>query len=223
MKIALIVLGALILCGVAAMAVFVYVVQNVETPAYRVVEQDGAFEVRDYPELIVAQVRRQGPRREALSAGFGPLAGYIFAKERAGERIGMTAPVTQQRSRPSDQPIAMTAPVTQSRLDDGDWVVRFIMPARYRLSELPAPAASDVQLTGVPARRTAAIRFSGAADDALIAAKESQLRAWLDVHRLTPAAAPVYAYYNDPFTPGPLRRNEVLIDLVDHPAAEAGR
>jgi hypothetical protein len=37
---------------------------------------------------------------------------------------------------------------------------------------------------------------------------------------LAPAAAPVFAYYNDPFTPGPLRRNEVLIDLATGPAAE---
>lgn len=35
MKIALMVLGGLVLLGVAAMAVFVFYVQNVETPAYR--------------------------------------------------------------------------------------------------------------------------------------------------------------------------------------------
>lgn len=34
-------------------------------------------------------------------------------------------------------------------------------------------------------------------------------------------AMPVYAYYNDPFTPGFLRRNEVLIDLAEGPAAGA--
>ncbi|HSO84035.1 MAG TPA: heme-binding protein, partial [Thiocapsa sp.] len=30
---------------------------------------------------------------------------------------------------------------------------------------------------------------------------------------LTAAGPAVYAYYNDPFTPGFLRRNEVLIDV----------
>ena len=224
MKIILIVLGSLTLLGVAAMAVFVFVVQNVETPTYRVVMQDGAFEVRDYPLLVVAEVRRQGPRREALRAGFGPLANYIFAKERAGERISMTAPVTQQ-----SETIAMTVPVTQSREGPGegsgegagDWVVRFTMPASYRLDQLPAPARADVRLSEIPPRRVAAIRFSGRATDALIADKESGLRAWLAARGLTPAALPVYAFYNDPFTPGFLRRNEVLIDLTDGPAAEA--
>ncbi len=216
MKIALIVLGGLILLGVAAMGLFVYVVQNVETPSYRTLVQDGDFEVRDYPTLIVAEVRRQGGRQESLSEGFGPLARYIFAKEREGGRIAMTAPVIQQRP----EPIAMTAPVTQSKLEGGDWAVRFIMPARYRLEDLPAPAGQDVRLSQVPARRVAAIRFSGRTTDAVLTEKESALRAWMAARGLKPAAEPVFAYYNDPFTPGPLRRNEVQIDLAAGPNAE---
>ncbi|AUB84332.1 SOUL family heme-binding protein [Candidatus Thiodictyon syntrophicum] len=211
MKITLIVLGVLLLLAVAGMAVFVFVVQNVEQPAYESITLDGAFEVRDYPRLVVAEVRRGGPRREALSAGFGPLARYIFAKERAGERISMTAPVTQQRP----ETIAMTVPVTQSRDSAGDWAVRFIMPASYDLDKLPAPAGTDVSLSEIAPRRVAAIRFSGSATDELMAGKEAELRAWLAARGLTPAAAPVYAYYNDPFTPGFLRRNEVLIDLTE--------
>jgi DNA gyrase inhibitor GyrI len=219
MKILPIGLGVLIVLGVAALAVFVFVVQNVEQPVYRVVDQEGDLEVRDYPSLVVAEVRREGSRREALGAGFGPLARYIFGKERAGEQISMTAPVTQQRA----EAIAMTAPVTQARGRGGDWAVRFIMPARYRLDQLPAPAG-DVRLAEVPARRVAAIRFSGRATDDQIAAKESELRAWLAQRRLTAASTPVYAYYNDPLTPGFLRRNEVLIDLTpEHePAPDPG-
>ncbi len=216
MKIALIVLGGLTVLAAAGMAVFVYVVQNVETPRYATVLQDGAVEVRDYPPLIVAEVRRQGGRQESLSQGFGPLARYIFAKERAGERIAMTAPVIQQRP----EAIAMTAPVTQSRMEGGDWAVRFIMPSRYDLKDLPAPASKDVRLSEIPARRVAAIRFSGRTTDAVLAEKESELRAWMAARGMMPAALPVFAYYNDPFTPGPLRRNEVLIDLAADPSAE---
>lgn len=92
------------------------------------------------------------------------------------------------------------------------------MPARYGLEELPAPAGSDVRLSEVPPRRVAAIRFSGRASDELIASKEAELRAWLEIRGLTPAAPAIYAFYNDPFTPGFLRRNEVLIDLPEAPA-----
>ena len=145
MKTALVVIGLLVLLGLAAMAVFVFVVQNVEQPRYETLVQDGPFELRDYPSLLAAEVRRQGSRREALSAGFGPLAGYIFAKDREGERISMTAPVTQ-------------APAGSR-----EWTVRFFMPAGYDLNRLPRPAGSDVRLIEVPPRRMAVIRFSGIA------------------------------------------------------------
>ena len=211
MKILLMILAALILLAVTAMAVFVFIVQNVETPDYRVVEQDGPFEIRDYPPLVIAEVMRRGERGEALSAGFSPLANYIFAKERAGDRVAMTAPVIQQRT----EQIAMTVLVTQSQDANGDWAVRFIMPARSTLNALPTPASADVRLREVPARRCAAVRFSGRTTDALIETQEEALRAWIEARRLRPMAAPVYAYYNDPFTPGFLRRNEVIIDVAD--------
>ncbi|RNE88754.1 heme-binding protein [Marichromatium sp. AB31] len=212
MKFVLILIGAMAVLGVVAMAVFVFVVQNVETPDYRVVERDETIEIRDYPALIVAEVRRDGDRRAALSAGFGPLAGYIFAKEREGESVSMTAPVTQT---PADEPIAMTVPVTQTPTDAaGQWAVRFIMPARYDLDSLPAPAGETVRLRTIAPRRVAAIRFSGRATDALIAEQESRLRAWLETRGLAVAGAPTYAYYNDPLTPGFLRRNEVMLELA---------
>ncbi|TCT23846.1 SOUL family heme-binding protein [Thiobaca trueperi] len=211
MKTLLIVVAAIILLAIVAMAIFVFVVQNVETPAYQVVAQDGPFEIRDYPALVVAEVTRRGERREALSAGFSPLAGYIFAKERAGDRVAMTAPVTQQRA----ERIAMTAPVTQSQDADGEWVVQFIMPAGYKLDTLPAPATDEVRLREMPAQRRAVVRFSGRTTDDLIAAQETALRDWLKARDLRPLAAPVYAYYNDPFTPGFLRRNEILMDVAD--------
>lgn len=205
---------ALVFLAVIAMGVWVYVVQNVEQPAYTVISQDGAFEVRDYPELIVAEVTRTGSRQPAVSAGFSPLAGYIFAKERAGDTIAMTAPVTQKREK-----IAMTAPVTQSpnsgTSEDGQhtWTIRFIMPSQYTLETLPRPAGSDVRLKTVPAERRVAIRFSGMATDELIDENETKLRAWMKTQGLSPVGQPTYAYYNDPFTPGPLRRNEVLFEV----------
>jgi DNA gyrase inhibitor GyrI len=196
MKTTLLVIGILSLLGLTALAVFVFVIQNVEQPSYRALLRDGDFELRDYPPLVVAEVRRQGGRRQALSAGFGPLAGYIFARERDGERIAMTAPVTQIR-------------------DEGGWVVRFFMPAGYGTDRLPEPAGSDVRLRDLPAQRVAALRFSGGTGDERLAEKESELRSWLAARGLEPVAEPLYAYYNDPLTPGFLRRNEVMIPVAD--------
>ena len=128
-KVALYAAAGITVALVLAVGVWVYVVQNVEHPSYQVLTSEGAIEIRRYPALVVAEVTRTGDRQSAVRAGFGPLARYIFARDRDGASIAMTAPVAQQR-------IAMTAPVTQSRGTDGDaWTVRLhhavLMDARY--------------------------------------------------------------------------------------------
>jgi hypothetical protein len=205
-------IGLGVIGGVAVLAVggWIYAVSNVEQPKYALVTQDGAIEIRDYPALVVAEVTRRGDRNSAVRAGFSPLAGYIFAKNRSGESVSMTAPVLQAR-----QTIAMTAPVTQTPSGAIDsWMIRFVMPSKYTLETLPKAAGDDVRLLDMPAARRAAIRFSGVATDALIATNETALRAWLASRHITILGAPTYAYYNDPFTPGPLRRNEVMFDVI---------
>ncbi len=218
LRTAIVSLISLAVLAVLAMGAWVYIVNNVEHPAYRVVHHDGAIEIRDYPALIVAEVTRSGDRNTAVRAGFRSLASYIFAKDRAGDSIAMTAPVTQERAK-----IAMTAPRTQSREQSSEsdtWVVTFIMPSKYTLEELPRPASQDIQLRETGPVRRAAIRFSGVATDRLLATNEKRLRNWLAAQGFNAAAASTYAYYNDPFTPGPLRRNEVIVDLLDR--ADAG-
>lgn len=167
---------------------------NVETPAYNSVRAEGAVEIRDYPALVVAETIQSGSRYDAVRKGFSPLAGYIFAKKRSGDKIAMTAPVAQ---------IA----------DDNGWRIQFVMPSGSTLENLPKPAENSVKLAEIPERRVAAIRFAGVADDALMAGKESELRAWLAANDLQGGAA-TFAYYNDPLTPGFMRRNEVLIELA---------
>jgi hypothetical protein len=208
------------IAGIAVMAIlalgaWLYFASNVEEPKYRVVVADGAIEVREYPPLVVAEVTRSGDRWAAVNAGFGPLARYIFAEDRAGDSIAMTAPVTQQQTR-----IAMTAPVTQSKVEDAQsdtWVVRFVMPSAYTLESLPKPASADVTLRQLPETQRAVIRFSGVATDRLVAEQEATLRAWLAARQLEVSGPPTIAYYNPPLTPGPLRRNEVMLQLLEEP------
>ena len=182
--------------GLAAYGAFLWYTNSVERPVYASIDKDGDFEVRDYPALTMAEVTRTGDRRSAVSQGFRPLANYIFAKEREGEKIAMTAPVTQ-------------TPEESAR----SWSIRFIMPAGRSLDSLPKPAGTDVRLVESSPQRRAAIRFSGVATDELIAENEAKLRAWLGERGLEILGPPTYAYYNDPFTPGFMRRNEVLFDV----------
>ena len=107
---------------------------QIEEPAFKLVAKDGAFEVRDYAPMIVAEVEVSGERQQAIGQGFRIIADYIFGKNRARKSIAMTAPVVQQ----SSEKIAMTAPVTQEGTGNR-WHVRFVMPSGYTMMTLPEP------------------------------------------------------------------------------------
>lgn len=185
--------------GIAAIgAAAVYAqYRNTEEPEFALVRAEGDFELREYPALVVAEVTSSGDRQRASGASFRRLAAYIFAQDRpeGGESIAMTAPVLQQET------------------GQGGWRMRFVMPAKYTLATLP-PAPSDIALTEVPARRMAAVRFSGNGGAADLAAREAQLRKWLAGQGIAPEGEAEYAFYDAPMIPGPLRRNEVLIPVA---------
>lgn len=185
--------------GLAAVGAIAAITQarQIEEPDYREVRSDGDFSLRDYPPLVVAEVSNAGSRERASGASFRRLAAYIFAQDRpaGGEKIAMTAPVLQDETRP------------------GEWRMRFVMPSRYTLNTLP-PAPDDIDLTEVPARRMAAVRFSGSGEARDLALMEARLRDWMREAGLMPAGEAEYAFYNAPMVPGPLRRNEVLIPVA---------
>jgi DNA gyrase inhibitor GyrI len=184
------------LAAVGAAAAYAQYRQT-EQPDYSVVRADADFELRDYPALVVAEVSNVGTRESASGASFRRLAAYIFANDRpeGGEKIAMTAPVLQDEPRP------------------GQWRMRFVMPAKYTLDTLP-PAPDDIILTQTPARRMAAVRFSGNASARELALMEARLREWMREARLMPAGEAEFAFYDAPMIPGPLRRNEVLIPVA---------
>jgi hypothetical protein len=184
-----------LVAGIAAGVLWYARATAMESPAYAVEVAEGSIELRRYPPMIAAEVTRTGDRQAAVRAGFSPLARYIFGRDRPGEKIAMTAPVTQTPA-------------------GGAWTVRFLMPAGWTLDTLPDPGG-DVRLIELPAQRMAAIRFSGRWTDARFVEQEARLRDWLAARRMSSDGPPVYAYYNDPFTPAFLRRNEVLLPLPD--------
>ncbi len=181
----------------------------VEEPAFQTVLQDGAFEIRDYPALAVAEVTVSGKQKEAASKGFRLLAGYIFGGNRRKQSIAMTAPVEQE---PTSEKIPMTAPVTQTQTA-GEWVVRFTMPSTYSSETLPEPNDARVRLRVTPPARFAVIRFSGLARPDDVAAKTAELSVWMRHRQLRHAGPASLAQYNPPWTLWFMRRNEVMIPI----------
>jgi len=189
--------------------------RNTEEPDYTSVAVDGAFELRDYPALVVAEITHTGTRQAANSRSFRRLAAYIFAQDRpaGGERIAMTSPVFQDRA-PRDEKIAMTAPVMEEQVAKDSWRMRFVMPSKYTLDTLPEPPA-DISLTEIPARRMATVRFAGNASAEDLSEMEQMLAEWIEAQGLRAKGAFEYAFYNAPMVPGPLRRNEVMIEVEE--------
>lgn len=206
--------GAVAGAAVLASVAYAQYRDSSEEPAFTLVKQDEAFELRDYEPMIVAQVTHKGSRRRASGENFRRLAAYIFAQDRpdGGEKIAMTSPVLQERV-DQDQPIAMTSPVLQEETSTDSWRMRFVMPAKFTMETLPTPP-EDITLRKVPARRVAAIIFNGNGSAQDLNLMKAYLSEWIGEQGLTPKGDFEYAFYDPPMVPGQLRRNEVLIEVV---------
>ncbi len=185
------------------------ILSRVEQPEYKVTSSEGSIEVRAYGAMIAAEAEVKGERKAAINEGSRLIAAYIFGSNKPNAKIAMTAPVQQQ----GKQTIAMTAPVTQ-QAGAGVWTVRFIMPRNWTMETLPAPSDERVKLVPLSANRTLVIRFSGTADDGLIATKTAELRKYIADHKLTVTGEPVLAFYNPPWTLPFFRRNEIMLELA---------
>jgi effector-binding domain-containing protein len=188
-----------------------------ETP-YDVVRKTERFELRDYPTYIVAQTVVDGTLEDAGNKAFNRLFGYISGKNRSRDKIAMTSPVSQERS---SKKIEMTSPVSQQR-GEGGWIVSFTMPATYTLEALPEPEDPSVRLRRVPARRMAAVRYSGVWSEERYLRFRRELESWIEKNAIRILGEPIWARYNPPFTPWFLRRNEILIPVDTEETREKG-
>lgn len=191
-------------------------ITHLEHPAYKVIRQDGDFEIREYQSMIVAETTVSGSLDSAGDDGFRAIAGYIFGAnttkgKSSSEKIAMTAPVTMERE---GERIAMIAPVTTQPANSSDrWRMHFVMPRKYTMETLPTPKNPAVTLREIGPQRVAVNRFSGFSGETKVAEKIAALNAWAARNNLISAGVAQLARYNPPFTPPPFRRNEILLAI----------
>ena len=183
-----------------------------EEPDYRVVSQFGEFELRHYPAYIVAEVDVQGDFDDAGTQAFRILAGYIFGDNSAAEKMAMTAPVASSRET-SGEKMAMTAPVTTTG-DQDRTTFAFVMEKKYTLESLPVPNDDRVRIRVMPERTMAVRRYSGRWTEDKYRQNQATLRAALEAEGIQTIGDPVLARYNSPFSLPFLRRNEVMIEVL---------
>lgn len=193
----------------------------IESPDYEVLLRDGDVEFRHYPAYLVAQttVENSSDRDEAASIGFRRLFKYITGENTTETEISMTAPVEQfAENSQVGKKIDMTAPVEQVQSQEG-WAVAFILPKIFNWDSAPVPSNPAVKIVERPARLVATLRYSGRWTDKNVARHGQELKSYLEVHSIAQVSPVQTAFYNAPFTPPFMRRNEVQIEVEQLPSA----
>ena len=182
------------LCLIAAIGVPVLLLgrsasrKGYESAQYDVVRTDGAFELRDYPVLTVVETAMAGDN----GGSFNRLFGFISGGNEAKTKIAMTTPVFMSGG---DSPRKMA----------------FVMPAGMKLDQVPKPANESVTVREMSAGRFAVLRFSGGRSAKKEAEMLEKLKIWMNTQGLSVQSSPVYGYFDPPWTPSFLRRNEVML------------
>jgi hypothetical protein len=166
-----------------------------EIQRYQVLSQFEGFELRRYEPYAAVSVDASGDLAEAGNRGFSPLFAFIAGANANQQKIAMTSPVIE---------------VPQSN----GYQISFVMPAGTSASAVPAPKDSALRVREVPATLIAARRFSGVADESKFQKRGRELSDAVIAAGLSPLGEVFYARYNGPFTPGPLRRNEALVEVL---------
>jgi peptide-methionine (S)-S-oxide reductase len=189
---------------------------HVEQTDYVVVKKMTDYEIRQYPEHIVAQTTIKGSYTESMNSGFSILAGYIFGGNTKKENIAMTAPVIAQKGDvdKTGENIAMTAPVVATAEGDSQ-IISFGMPRSYTLETLPTPNDSRIKIVTIPAKKYAVLRFAWYRSDARIKSMQAKLLSALARDGIATEGSVAYAGYNAPGTPPWMTRNEVLVEIKE--------
>lgn len=166
-----------------------------ESAEYSVLESDGNIELRSYPDLMLATTS-MGTRTQNESGSFGRLFQYISGKNENQQKVAMTTPVFME---------------SESEQTNGQ--MSFVIPKKLTPAEIPQPASGQVQLTKRPAGKFAVIRFAGRITEATRREQLSKLESWIQKQGYTSVGEIEVAGYDPPWTPGPLRRNEILIRI----------
>jgi SOUL heme-binding protein len=173
-----------------------------EKARYQIESMDGDFEVRQYAPRVQAEtVLNAAPWKQSLSEGFHRLANYISGGNSRHLKIAMTAPVM----------------VTVGATDRATRTVAFKMPDSEPFETLPTPDDRQITLRRIPARRVAALSFSGRYGAGIPAEKRQELLTYVRAAGLIPIGDVTFAGYDAPWTVPWLRHNEVQVELSTMP------
>lgn len=168
---------------------------KIENQKFRLVLKDAQFEIRYYPSATFAKIYSTGTNYKSVaSSGFKKLAGYIFGGNDQGKSISMTAPVRME-------------------LGEKGSSMSFVMPEKYKESDLPKPKDASVHIVKSSPQYVAVISFGGYADDEKIQERRNFLLKLIQEKGIKVAGDYTFLGYNAPFQFWN-RKNEIVIPIV---------
>jgi hypothetical protein len=190
-----IVLTILIIAIILIAGVYTFTIAKTETQKYNVLFSEDNFEIRFYPEAILATVKMNESNGNSRNSGFGVLAGYIFGGNNESTQIAMTSPVRMSTGNNSNQ-------------------MSFVLPSEMEFEKLPTPNDPKIVLHKSTPMHTASFRFGGYANDSEISGHKKKLNELLAQLNIKHTGNFEFLGYNSPYDPIN-RRNEVQVELVD--------
>ena len=178
---------------------------------YTVETRYPSFEVRSYSPCVVAETEVHESQAEATVVKFRHLAGDLFEKNHGGNTIALTALALGLDFTGITKAAPTTAVHSSGSADR--YTVQLLLPSKCTITKLPLALDDRIRFRQIPARRLAAIRYTGTWSTRLYLHHLERLRAATAREQLEPAGEPIWARYDAPFWLWFLRRNEVLLEL----------
>ena len=162
-----------------------------QSAPYQTVRVDGKFELREYPALTVVETPMI-PNKGQADDSFMRLFRFIAGANAAKQKIAMTTPVFMSGS-------------------ESNRNMAFVMPTEMKPDKVPKPGDGTLHVLELPPGRFAVLRFSGGRNFKNEIESLRQLQNWMATQGFNTNSSPIYGYFDPPWTPTFLRRNEVML------------
>ena len=162
-----------------------------ETPDYEVLLKEDEFEIRKYLDFFI--VEYENDNDPEINKGFGSLFNYISSDNKENEKISMTSPVIQDES-------------------NGNKKMAFIVPGKFG-ENIPEPNNPNLKIKKFHEGLFGVIQYSGFSNESKELKMKEKLESWILEKGYTNQSNYMLAFYNAPFTPPMLRRNEIWVRI----------
>ena len=164
----------------------------IEKPDYETLRKDGDFELRKYNSIRVVSAPMED--MEKRNQSFRKLFKYISGENAEKKKIAMTSPVFMDGGNDSQK--------SAGRMS-------FMLPAKIAEVGAPSPDGEGLLIEKIESGTFAVLRFKGWNKEENRKAASASLQQLVSTNNFKPLDQEFFAFYNPPWTPEILRRNEI--------------